>query len=145
VICERAVQPPKPTLLVIDELAQLGPLPLIKQAVTLLRGYGVRCALFLQSMSQLRGLWPLDHETIAENCGTILTFGHTSLSMSRQVADLFGDIAAETLFTLPPEQVALHRAGRNTEIVRRLDYLDDKLFRGRSDPNPRFQQAAAAR
>jgi len=145
VICERAVQPPKPTLLVIDELAQLGPLPLIKQAVTLLRGYGVRCALFLQSMSQLRGLWPLDHETIAENCGTILTFGHTSLSMSRQVADLFGDIAAETLFTLPPEQVALHRAGRNTEIVRRLDYLDDPLFRGRSDPNPRFQQAAAAR
>lgn len=144
VICERAICPSKPTLLVIDELAQLGPLPLIKQAVTLLRGYGVRCALFLQSMSQLRGLWPLDYESIAENCGTILTFGHSSLSMSRQAADLFGDIAAETLFTLPPDQLALHRAGKKTEIVRRLDYLDDPLFRGRADRNPRFQRAAAA-
>lgn len=144
VITERAVCPSKPTLLVIDELAQLGPLPFIKQAVTLLRGYGVRCALFLQSMSQLRGLWPLDHETIAENCGTILTFGHSSLSMSRQVADLFGDIAAEALFTLPPDELALHRAGKKTEIVRRLDYLDDPLFFGRADRNPRFHREGAA-
>jgi type IV secretion system protein VirD4 len=144
VICERAICPSKPTLLIIDELAQLGPLPLVKQAVTLLRGYGVRCALFLQSMSQLRGLWPLDYESVAENCGTILTFGHTSLSMSRQAADLFGDVAAETLFALPPDQLALHRAGKKTEIVRRLDYLDDPLFRGRADRNPRFQRAAAA-
>lgn len=144
VISERAVRPAKPTLLIIDELAQLGPLPLIKLAVTLLRGYGVRCALFLQSMSQLRGLWPVDHEAIAENCGTILTFGHTSLAMSRQIADLFGDISAEALFALPHDQLAVHRAGKQTEIVRRLDYLDDPLFFGRSDRNPRFRREAFA-
>lgn len=100
----------------------------------------MRCALFLQSMSQLRGLWPLDHETIAEDCGTILTFGHTSLAMSRHIADLFGDIPAETLFALQHDQLALHRAGKKTEIVRRIDYLDDPLFRGRADQNPRFRR-----
>jgi type IV secretion system protein VirD4 len=90
-------------------------------------------------MHQLRALWPLEYQTIAENCGTILTFGHTSLSMSRQAADLFGDIAAETIFALPREHLAMHRAGKNTEIARRLDYLDDPLFRGRADRNPRFK------
>jgi type IV secretion system protein VirD4 len=144
VISERPQRPEKPTLLVIDELAQLGPLPLIKQAVTLLRGYGVRCALFLQSLSQLRGLWPQDHESITENCGTILTFGHTSLTMSRQIADLFGDVTAEALFALPTDQLALHRAGKTTEVVRRLDYLADPLFRGTFDPNPRFRREARA-
>jgi len=63
----------------VDELAQLGGLRLFKEAVTLLRGCGLRCCLFLQSHAQLRSLYPRDHETITENCGAFVTFGHTSI------------------------------------------------------------------
>ncbi|MGI8568452.1 MAG: TraM recognition domain-containing protein [Methylocella sp.] len=66
----------------MDELAQLGGLRAIKEAMTMLRGYGLRCCLFLQSHAQLKSLDPLDHEAITENCGAIVTFGHTKLAMS---------------------------------------------------------------
>lgn len=137
-VAERKRRPKQPTLLLIDELAQLGAMEQITQAVTLLRGYGLRCALFAQSFGQLKSLYPEDHETIAENCGTILSFGHTSMSMSQQIASLFGDITPEALFSLPAGHLAVHRAGRQTEIAGRLDYLQDAYFRGRFDANPLF-------
>jgi type IV secretion system protein VirD4 len=110
--------------------------PALKQAITLLRGYGVRVALFVQSIAQLRAVWPRDHETVLANCGTWLTFGHGSLTAARQVAEQLGDIGAEALFALQPDQLALHRAGRPTELALKLDYLQDPLFAGRFDANP---------
>jgi type IV secretion system protein VirD4 len=124
----------------VDELAQLGGLRLFKEAITLLRGYGLRCCLFLQSHAQLRSLYPTDHETIVENCGAVITFGHTKLAMSRPIADMLGDISAETLFAMTPQQLAVHVAGRETVIARRLDYLNDPLFAGKYDVNPRYRQ-----
>jgi hypothetical protein len=41
----------------VDELAQIGGRRAFKEAVTLLRGYGLRCCLFLQSHAQLKSLW----------------------------------------------------------------------------------------
>jgi type IV secretion system protein VirD4 len=135
-LVRRTRRPRWPTLLVVDELGHLGPVPALKQAITLLRGYGVRVALFVQSVAQLRSVWPRDHETVLANCGTWLTFGHGSLTAARQVADQLGDIGAETLFALPPGHLALHRAGRPTELALKLDYLHDPLFAGRFDANP---------
>ena len=100
VITERATAPQRPTIFMVDELAQLGGLRAFKEAVTLLRGYGLRCCLFLQSHAQLKSLYPVDHEAITENCGAIVTFGHTSMGMSRQIADMLGDISAEALFAM---------------------------------------------
>jgi type IV secretion system protein VirD4 len=139
VISERETAPHQPTMLLVDELAQLGGLRMFKEAVTLLRGYGLRCCLFLQSQAQLKSLYPQDHETIVENCGAVLTFGHTSMGMSRQIADVLGDVSADALFGMSREQVAVRLAGRQTEIARRLDYLRDALFAGKFDANPRYR------
>jgi type IV secretion system protein VirD4 len=136
VITERDHRPEKPTLLIVDELAQIGPLPLIFQAITLLRGYGLRGMLFLQSMSQLRSMWPAAHDTIIENCGNLLTFGHTRKSQSRQIAEILGDIAADDLFDLSSRELAINQVGNPTTIARKLDYLTDPFFAGRYDPNP---------
>lgn len=132
----RRRRPASPTLFLLDELGNLGPLPQLKQAVTLLRGYGVRVAMFVQSLAQLKGLWPNDHETITDNCGIWLTFGAARLSAAREVADKLGDISAEALFALPPDRLMLHRAGQPTVVARKLDYLRDAIFEGRFDPNP---------
>ena len=140
---QRRGRPALPTLFAVDELAHLGPMPQLKQAITLLRGYGVRVALFLQSMAQLKSLWPRDHEAIAENCGLWLNFGNTSLAAARQVADPLGDVSAETLFQMGRDELALHRAGEATVLARRLDVLHDPLFKGRHDPNPRHAPEGA--
>ena len=140
VITERATAPQRPTIFMVDELAQLGGLRAFKEAVTLLRGYGLRCCLFLQSHAQLKSLYPVDHEAITENCGAIVTFGHTSMGMSRQIADLLGDITAEALFAMTGEQIAVHIARKPTVIARRLDYLKDSRFAGKFDTNPRYHR-----
>jgi type IV secretion system protein VirD4 len=142
VITERTVAPERPTIFMVDELAQLGGLRAFKEAVTLLRGYGLRCCLFLQSHAQLKALYPLDHEAITENCGVIVTFGHTSMGMSRPMADMLGDISADALFSMTSEQIAVHVPRNPTVIARRLDYLADGLFADTFDVNPRYSQRA---
>jgi len=123
----------------VDELAILGGLRAFKEAVTLLRGYGLRCCLFIQSHAQLKSLYPLDHDAIAENCGAILTFGHTSMGMSRPIADVLGDMSADALFSMTREQIAVRMAGQPTVIARRIDSLTDSLFAAKFDANPRYR------
>ena len=81
-ITERTTAPQSPTIFMVDELAQLGGLRAVKEAVTLLRGYGLRCCLFLQSHAQLKSLYSVDYEAITENCGATVTFSHKSMGMS---------------------------------------------------------------
>ena len=128
--------PPKPTLWLLDEFAQLGPMPQLVSAVTLSRGYGMRCLLFLQSLGQLRSAYPTDHEAIVEDCAGLVTFGHTTRPMSAKLAELLGDIPAETLYRLPKDAAAVRCGGHDTRIVRRLDYLTNPLFVRRADPHP---------
>lgn len=85
-------------------------------------------------------LYPWDHETITENCGAFVTFGHSKMGMSSPIADMLGDVSAETLFNMTSQQLAVHIAGRPTIIGRRLDYLSDALFAGKLDENPRYRQ-----
>jgi type IV secretion system protein VirD4 len=140
----RRRRPASPTLFLLDELGSLGPLPQLRQAVTLLRGYGVRVALFVQSLAQLKSLWPIDHEIITDNCGIWLSFGATRLAAAREVADKLGDISAETLFALASDHMVVHRAGQGTVLARKLDYLHDELFAGRFEPNPLHAVSSAS-
>jgi type IV secretion system protein VirD4 len=139
----RRARPRVPTLFLVDEVGHLGPIPQLKQAITLLRGYGVRVALFVQSIAQLKALWPSDYETILENCGIWLNFGNTSVGAARQVAEHLGDVSAETLFNMGADQLAIHRAGQSTVIAQRIDYLNDPLTRGRFDTNPYYSRCGS--
>ena len=138
IITSRERRPPCSTLFIVDELAQLGAMPQIKQAITLTRGYGVRAMLFLQSPSQLKNLFPADHEVISENCGTLITFGHHRVGMSRAMAEIFGDITEDTLMTLSPRQLAVKQGSAKTRIFDRIDYLTQSPFSTRAQANPMF-------
>jgi type IV secretion system protein VirD4 len=138
IITSRDTRPPCSTLFIVDELAQLGTMPQIKQAVTLTRGYGVRAMLFLQSPSQLKTLFPTDHEVITENCGTLVTFGHHRIGMSRAMAEIFGDISEDRLASLSPRQLAVKQGSAPTRIFDRIDYLTQSPFATRAQANPMF-------
>lgn len=137
VVLRRKRRPPLPTLFVLDELAQLGPLDEVRTAATFGRAAGLRALFVLQSFAQLKQLYP-DYETLVDNCGSMVTFGHTTPQMSAGLAEMLGDVSAETLFSMRPEQVAIRTRGVPTRIGRRLDYLSDPLFSGRADPHPMF-------
>ncbi|MFG6464161.1 type IV secretory system conjugative DNA transfer family protein [Roseateles sp. DXS20W] len=136
-IARRQTRPTQPTLIVLDELAQIGPLPAVKVAVTLLRGFGAKVAICLQSVAQLRGMWPTDYATILEN-SALLNFGNASEAAAHEVAQQLGDIDATKLFALGDEEMAVHLPGHRTFVARKLDYLSDALFKGRFDPSPYY-------
>ena len=89
------------TLLLLDEAAQLGTLPHLRTALTLLRGYGVRVWSLWQDLSQLRLLYPLDWETILNNSGVIQAFGLSNGWMARTCAEILGVPAGELLALAP--------------------------------------------
>lgn len=143
-ITRREKAPPLPTLFILDELAQLGQFPLLRPAVTLLRGYGVRCMLFLQDAGQLRALFPADHTTIVNNCASVVSFGHTSFPMSREMSEIFGDLSAEHLYGMERSTLAVRQSGKASKIIERLDYLNDPAFAGMFDANRMAQDSARA-
>ncbi|SMX33417.1 type IV secretory system conjugative DNA transfer family protein [Maliponia aquimaris] len=143
-LLRRLHRPAHPTLLLVDEAAQLGPIPALSAAITLGRGFGIRAALLVQSLAQLRHAYGTAHDTIIENCSLITMGRHTAFSMARQLAEQgFGDVSAETLFGLTRDEVMIRASGEPSRRLRKLDYRHDALFAGRFDPNPLYEPLRA--
>lgn len=136
VLMRRTQMPVQRTLLLIDEAAQLGKLPHLKTALTLLRGYGVIVWTLWQDLSQLRSAFDADWETVLNNSGVVQVFGLTNGRMAAACGEVLGMPGPPLLHLGPDEQVLL-RPREAPCITRRVDYLTDAMFQGLYDPNPR--------
>ena len=80
-----------PVLFLIDEAAHLGRMQVLEDAVTLMRGYGIRLWLFFQSVGQLQKIYGDNAQTILENLGDQQYFcvnGYESLEhLSKTIGD----------------------------------------------------------
>ncbi len=142
VVVKREENPPVPTLFIVDEMAHLGPMPILEQSVTLMRGYGVRLMLLLQNIGQLAKLYPHDNGTIASNCLVGATFGTSSPIMAKPMAELLGDVTAEQLLNMPEDVLAFRTRNGPTRMLTKLDYLKDRRFAGLYGENPRYRAAS---
>ncbi|VTS00744.1 type IV secretory system conjugative DNA transfer family protein [Tuwongella immobilis] len=136
-LLRRRQMPRERTIMLLDEAAQLGSLPLLRTGMTLMRGYGVQLWTFWQDLAQLKQLYPTDWETILNNSGVVQLFGFTNHWMARSCAEIAG-IPSHELFGMHPDDQVLMMTGEDGKIVRRLDYLQDSLFQGLFQPNPRY-------
>lgn len=128
--------PKQRTLMLIDEAAQLGPMPPLIQTATLLRGAGVTLWTFFQSPAQLEATYGKEAMVLADNAGVIQLFKARNGRMAQAYASLLGDVAPELVMGLDgDEQLLLMEGGRSVR-TRRLNYLDDPLCAGLFDPNP---------
>lgn len=139
-VTRRQAAPPKPTLFILDEAAQLGPLPQLRQAITLLRGYGLQTWSFWQDVSQLQRLYPMDWQTMVNNCKVLQAFGTNNMSAAAAVASMTGYPRPWEILDLDYNEMILLIGGDEAVIAQRPDYLADPLFRGMADENPRHQQ-----
>jgi type IV secretion system protein VirD4 len=141
----RRQRPQRPTLLLVDEAAQLGPMEVLRRSVTLLRGYGVRIWTFWQDLSQLRRLYPADWQTLVNNAAVLQLLQPHNLRVAQEYADLVGGFSAEEVLAMEPdEQLLLTDSSRRAWVAQRLDYLRDERFAGLWDPNPMFAGHAPA-
>lgn len=135
----RKRRPDRSTLFLLDEAAQLGEFGPLRQAMTLLRGYGLQVWPFFQDLSQLQRLYPKDWRTIFNNAGVFQLFGVPNHLMARESAELIGDVDAVTLRELPKDRQIVAISGEKAVTCRLPDYLRDRAFRGQFDPNPMFE------
>lgn len=134
-VMRRRFKPMSRTLFMLDECAQLGHFDLLKPAVTLLRGFGMQCWLFFQSLHQLKGEYPNDWRTILDNMAAVQAFGFNNRLMADDWGNFFG-MDAETLMDIEPDEQWVHLPGSDVIRSKRFNYLRDKRYHGLFDPNP---------
>lgn len=138
-VTRRRGRPEKSTLFILDEAAQLGTLPQLRQAITLLRGYGLQTWSFWQDRSQLVRLYPDDWHTMINNCRVLQCFGLLNMNAARDVASLTGFDDPESVLDLKPDEMVLQLAGDEAVIARLPNYLTDPPFVGMFDDNPFYR------
>ena len=77
-------------LFLLDEFAQLGPMPPVRRAFSLMAGYGVQVWPFLQDLGQLRRLYPKDWESFVANTDVLQAFGTTDQFTAEYLSKMAG-------------------------------------------------------
>lgn len=86
-------QPALPVTLILDEFGQLGYLRQLEDAVSLMRGYGLSLWVFLQDLSQLKGVYPR-WQTFLANSAKVF-FGTDDYDTAKYVSDSLGQTTIE--------------------------------------------------
>lgn len=79
-------------LFLIDEAAHLGKIQVLENAVTLMRGMGIRLWFFFQSLSQLQTCYGEKSATILDNIETQQYFGINSFEVADEISKRIGDV-----------------------------------------------------
>ena len=85
-----AAAPERRALFLLDEFAQLGPMPPVRRAVSLMAGYGLQVWPFLQDLGQLRRLYPKDWESFVANADAVQAFGTTDQFTAEYLSKMAG-------------------------------------------------------
>jgi type IV secretion system protein VirD4 len=75
----------------LDEVAHIGHMQIIEDAVTLMRGMGMRLWFFVQSLDQFRTCYGEKAQTVLDNIGTQQYFAITSYHTAEEVSKRIGD------------------------------------------------------
>ena len=135
-ITGRAGRPPRSTLFILDEAAQLGTFDGLRRAITLMRGYGLQTWSFWQDPSQLQNLYPNDWPTMVNNCRAVQCFGANTMLAAEAMARLVGYDLPMQLLELEDNEILLQLSGDLPVIARLPNYLSDPVFAGMFDANP---------
>lgn len=125
-----------PTMLFVDEAAQIGRMDQLLSAVTLMAGYGVRTWSVWQDLSQLQHAYPKEWRTLLNNSATQLWFGFHNPRMAEEAADAMGAFSKDELAKMHKDDAVLLQSGQLPEIIRRPSYLKNPGFAGLFDQNP---------
>lgn len=131
-IARRRKAPPQPTLVLIDEAAQLGYMSELKSALTLMRSYGVRVWTFWQDLSQLQQVYPIDWLSIINNSKVQQYFGAKSPPAKKALEHFFGNAWRPNV----SKDAQMLFDGDSLRVILRPDYRTDGIFQDLAAPHP---------
>jgi type IV secretion system protein VirD4 len=123
---QRKTPPKERTLMLCDEIGNLGRIDAFLTAVTLMRSWGLTLWSFWQNVSQLQ-IYGAQANTLVDNAGVVQVFGARNKRMAQDFANLVGGTTAEEIMNMPPEQQVLLIESKIMRC-RQVRYYNDKIF-----------------
>lgn len=96
VITRGPVSERSPVMFFIDEAAHLGRMKVLEDAITLMRGMGVRLWYFVQSLDQMKKCFGEHFQTALDNFDIQQYFGITSYETAKTISERIGDSTIQT-------------------------------------------------
>ncbi len=125
-LTQRKSPPKERTLMLCDEIGNLGRLEALLMATTLLRAGGLTVWSFWQNAAQLQ-IYGSQANTLIDNAGVIQIFGIRNYRMAQDLANVVGGISADELMKLPHnEQMLLIESV--LKRCRQVRHYDDREF-----------------
>jgi type IV secretion system protein VirD4 len=120
----RKTKPKERTLMLCDEIGNLGRIDAFLTAATLLRSWGLTLWTFWQNAAQLQ-LYGAQANTLVDNAGVIQVFGARNRRMAQDFANLVGNVAPEDIQNLAPDEQMLLIEGKALHC-RQVRYYEDR-------------------
>jgi type IV secretion system protein VirD4 len=91
----------KPVLFILDEIGNMGRLPMLEDAVTLMRGMGIRLWFIFQSLNQVKECFGDNADTFLDNIGTKQFFAIRSFETAEAISKQAGEA---TVFSVSDQE-----------------------------------------
>ncbi len=99
---------PRHLSLWLDEFANIGKIPQFLELLSVVRKYNISINVIVQTLSQLKGMYKDDHETVVGNCDTMIYLGGQEASTIKALSEKIGKE------TIKAHDYALGRNGHET-------------------------------
>ncbi len=131
-ITQRKTPPKGRTLMLVDEIGNLGRIDAFVTAATLMRSWGLTLWTFWQNPSQLQ-IYGHHANTLVDNAGIIQAFGARNRRMAQDIANLVGGISPDELLNMPKDEQILLIEGKPVRC-RQTRYYEDREFLSKAGP-----------
>jgi type IV secretion system protein VirD4 len=125
-LTQRTSLPKERTLMLCDEMGNLGRVDVLVTAATLLRSSGLTLWTFFQNVAQLQ-IYGSQATTLIDNAGVIQAFGARNQRMAQDLANIVGGISAEQIMKMRADEQLLLIYGKNV-TCKQARYYNDELF-----------------
>jgi type IV secretion system protein VirD4 len=120
----RKTRPKERTLMLCDEIGNLGRMDALLTAATLLRSWGLTLWTFWQNAAQLQ-IYGAQANTLVDNAGVIQVFGARNRRMAQDFANLVGGVGPEELQNLAADEQVLLIEGK-AQRCKQVRYYEDR-------------------
>jgi type IV secretory pathway TraG/TraD family ATPase VirD4 len=126
-LTQRKTPPKERTLMLCDEIGNLGRLDALLTAATLLRSWGLTLWTFWQNAAQLQ-IYGSQANTLVDNAGVIQMFGARNRRMAQDFVNLVGGIAPDDILNMPSDEQIILIEGKILRCKQIRHYSDKQLF-----------------
>ena len=115
------------TLMLCDEIGNLGRIDALVTAATLLRSWGLTLWSFWQNPDQMK-IYGTQANTLVDNAGVIQVFGARNRRLAQDFANLVGSFSADEILSLGPQEQLLLMEGKPIRCKQVRYYNDEELL-----------------